>query len=47
MSEANHTTLDLDAFFRARCGEWLERKWRLRASQEAFRKMLEDRAKKG
>lgn len=47
LPEANHTTFDLDAFFRARCGEWLERKWRLRAGQEAFRKMLEDRAKKG
>ncbi|MXQ94468.1 hypothetical protein E5288_WYG009292 [Bos mutus] len=48
LPEANHTTFDLDAFFlRARCSERLELKWRLRARREVFRKMLEDRAKKG
>ena len=47
MPEADHTAFDLDAFFRARCGERLGRKWRLRARREAFREMLEDRAKKG
>uniref|UniRef100_A0A8C6DE63 Uncharacterized protein n=1 Tax=Moschus moschiferus TaxID=68415 RepID=A0A8C6DE63_MOSMO len=47
LPEVSHTKFDSDAFFRARCGERLERKWRLRASLEAFRKMLEDRAYPG
>ena len=48
MPEANHTMFDLDAFFlQAHCSERLELKWRLRARREVFRKILEDRAKKG
>uniref|UniRef100_A0A8C2RVR7 DnaJ homolog subfamily C member 30, mitochondrial n=1 Tax=Capra hircus TaxID=9925 RepID=A0A8C2RVR7_CAPHI len=41
------TMFDFDAFYQAHYGEQLERERRLRARREAFRKMQEDRAKKG
>lgn len=44
---AKRTMFDFDAFYQAHYGEQLERERRLRARREAFRKMQEDRAKKG
>uniref|UniRef100_A0A8C6CSH4 DnaJ homolog subfamily C member 30, mitochondrial n=1 Tax=Moschus moschiferus TaxID=68415 RepID=A0A8C6CSH4_MOSMO len=44
---AKRTMFDFDAFYQAHYGEQLERERRLKARREAFRKMQEDRAKKG